>query len=91
MNMLLSVVSPPRIRADTTAAGESMDAGGVMSIDLRAIRPNYRTLMSELGSTPLGGVVKADAYGSAQPVSPLFYMTRGVGTSSWQRSGKEKS
>lgn len=51
-----------------------MDAGGFMSIDLRAIRQNYRTLKSELGSTPLGGVVKADAYGlGAAGVASVLY------------------
>ncbi len=38
-------------------------AGAVLSIDLGAIRENYRRLQAELGATPCAAVCKADAYG----------------------------
>ncbi|SFT41820.1 alanine racemase [Mesorhizobium sp. YR577] len=39
------------------------EAGAVLTIDLSALRENYRLLKSHLGGTRCAGVVKADAYG----------------------------
>ena len=38
-------------------------AGAVLTVDLGAIRQNYRLLKARLGSIPAAGVVKADGYG----------------------------
>ena len=38
-------------------------AGALLTIDLDAIRANYRLLRETLGATACAGVVKADAYG----------------------------
>jgi alanine racemase len=38
-------------------------AGAILTIDLGAVRRNYRTVRSRLGQAELAGVVKADAYG----------------------------
>src|SRR3954447_13224875 len=38
-------------------------AGAVLTIDLGAIRANYRLLREKLGHVPAAGVVKADGYG----------------------------
>ena len=38
-------------------------AGAILTIDLGAVRRNYRTLRARLGSCELAAVVKADAYG----------------------------
>ncbi len=38
-------------------------AGAILTIDLGAIRENYRRLKAQLGDVPCAGVVKADAYG----------------------------
>jgi alanine racemase len=38
-------------------------AGAILTIDLGAIRENYRILKRRLGSVPAAGVVKADGYG----------------------------
>ena len=44
------------------AAG-SAQAGAVLTIDLGAVRENYRRLKATLGATKCAGVVKADGYG----------------------------
>lgn len=38
-------------------------AGAILTIDLGAVRENYRRLKARLGATECAGVVKADAYG----------------------------
>ncbi|WP_394781746.1 alanine racemase [Undibacterium sp.] len=38
-------------------------AGAILTIDLGAVRSNYRLLRSQLGSAQCGAAVKADAYG----------------------------
>jgi len=46
------------------------DAGAILTIDLGAVRENYRRLRAELGGARCSGVVKADAYGlGAVPVA----------------------
>ncbi|RJT31882.1 alanine racemase [Mesorhizobium waimense] len=45
-------------------------AGAILTIDLGAIRENYRRLKAQLGGVPCAGVVKADGYGlGAAPVA----------------------
>ena len=49
---------------------EEAAAGAVLTIDLGAVRDNYRRLKAKLGSVACAGVVKADAYGlGAAPVA----------------------
>ena len=38
-------------------------AGAVLTVDLGAIRANYRLLKERVGGKPVAGVVKADGYG----------------------------
>lgn len=38
-------------------------AGGILTVDLAAVRANYRRLCAELGGTECAAVVKANAYG----------------------------
>jgi alanine racemase len=38
-------------------------AGAILTVDLGAVRHNYRTLRAKLGTAELSAVVKADAYG----------------------------
>lgn len=48
-------------------------AGAIMTIDLGAIRENYRRLKAKLGKVKCGGVVKADAYGlGAADIAPAL-------------------
>ncbi|HSR70874.1 MAG TPA: alanine racemase [Kiloniellales bacterium] len=42
---------------------EAARAGAILTIDLDAVRANYRRLLDELGGQPCAAVVKADAYG----------------------------
>lgn len=56
--------------ADTGLSGFS----GCLTIDLSALRRNYRTLSAMLAPVKAAGVVKADAYGlGAAPVSRALY------------------
>ncbi|MGB3645492.1 MAG: alanine racemase [Mesorhizobium sp.] len=56
MNQIL--VKPP-VETQTSLAA----AGAVLTIDLDAVRENYRRLKARLGSSACAGVVKADGYG----------------------------
>jgi alanine racemase len=48
-------------------------AGALLTIDLDAIRANYRLLRETLGATACAGVVKADAYGlGADRIAPAL-------------------
>ena len=48
-------------------------AGATLTVDLGAIRANYRLLRSRLGATACAAVVKADAYGlGAAAVAPAL-------------------
>ena len=48
-------------------------AGAILTIDLNAIRENYRRLKAKLGKARCAGVVKADAYGlGAAQVAPAL-------------------
>ena len=47
---------------------------GILTIDLSALRANYRRLCQEAAASSVGAVVKADAYGlGASRVAPIFY------------------
>lgn len=49
-------------------------AGGVLTIDLAALRHNYSAIASHIAPTRAAAVVKADAYGlGASRVAPAFY------------------
>lgn len=48
---------------DSGFADAARPAGAVLTIDLGAIRANYRTLRGLLGNAACGAVLKADAYG----------------------------
>ena len=49
---------------------DAVQAGAILTIDLGAIRDNYRLLGARLGAAQCAGVVKADAYGlGAVPVA----------------------
>ncbi|ESY80571.1 alanine racemase [Mesorhizobium sp. LNHC221B00] len=58
---------------DTAAVSEAA-AGAILTIDLGAIRENYRRLKAQLGGVRCAGVVKADGYGlgAAQVASALM-------------------
>ncbi|UCI08424.1 alanine racemase [Mesorhizobium sp. B1-1-8] len=58
---------------DVTAVSKAA-AGAVLTIDLGAIRENYRRLKAKLGSVRCAGVLKADGYGlgAAQVASALM-------------------
>ena len=47
-------------------------AGALLTIDLDAIRANYRLLREKLGGTACAAVVKADAYGLGADRGPTF-------------------
>ena len=52
---------------------EYLAAGGVLTIDLGAIRANYRALRARLGGVACAAVVKADAYGlGVAAVAPVL-------------------
>ena len=59
---------------DVAAAGPGLaEAGAILTIDLNAIRENYRRLRAMLGKAKCAGVVKADAYGlGAARVAPAL-------------------
>lgn len=46
---------------------DTVSAGAVLTIDLGAIRENYRRLKAKLGTSHCAGVVKADGYGLGAP------------------------
>ncbi|HWD13258.1 alanine racemase [Pseudochrobactrum sp. sp1633] len=53
---------------------EALAAGGVLTIDLAALRANYQIISKAISPTRAAAVVKADAYGlGADKVAPQFY------------------
>jgi alanine racemase len=58
----MTVPSPIPPRRDCLAPDEAA-AGAILTVDLGAIRDNYRRLKARLGRTACAGVVKADGYG----------------------------
>ena len=61
----------------TVAACDTIDAlaaGGILTIDLAALRANYKIIADKLSPTKAAAVVKADAYGlGIDKVAPQFY------------------
>jgi alanine racemase len=53
----------PTLDRDQGRHAEEAAAGAVLTIDLGAVRDNYRRLKARLGNTVCAGVVKADGYG----------------------------
>ncbi len=49
-------------------------AGGLLTVDLAALKANYRRLVAEGAGTPVAAVVKADAYGlGAERAAPALW------------------
>ncbi|MBB6409345.1 alanine racemase [Mesorhizobium sangaii] len=55
--------APKRSLPEDIATTSEAVAGAILTIDLGAIRENYRRLKAHLGSVSCAGVVKADGYG----------------------------
>ena len=55
--------APKRSLPEDVAATSEAVAGAILTIDLGAIRENYRRLKAQLGGVRCAGVVKADGYG----------------------------
>lgn len=62
MNDVLKKTVPGGAAADSATVSETV-AGAILTIDLGAIRQNYRRLKARLGGARCAGVVKADGYG----------------------------
>jgi alanine racemase len=59
---------------DTSDDPQALAAGGVLTIDLGALRANYKHVADAIAPTRTAAVVKADAYGlGADKVAPQFY------------------
>ncbi len=57
-----------------TETERDLAAGGVLTIDLAALRHNYRTIAARVAPARAAAVVKADAYGlGADKAAPAFY------------------
>jgi alanine racemase len=54
---------PSTLQRQQRPADDMAAAGAVLTIDLGAVRDNYRRLKAMLGTTACAGVVKADGYG----------------------------
>jgi alanine racemase len=65
--------APPEA-AVTTAGPPESEVGGVLTLDLGAIRSNYRALGARCAPAECAAVVKADAYGCGiDPVVPVLH------------------
>ncbi|TPL48660.1 alanine racemase [Mesorhizobium sp. B2-4-2] len=66
--------APKRSLPEEADATSEAAAGAILTIDLGAIRENYRRLKARLGGVRCAGVVKADGYGlgAAQVASALM-------------------
>ncbi|MEX0758430.1 MAG: alanine racemase [Tistlia sp.] len=59
---------------DTASGPPERLAGGLLTVDLAAVKANYRCLLAEGAGTPVAAVVKADAYGlGAARVAPALW------------------
>jgi alanine racemase len=68
----VQTVAPPPEPTTTTAGPSAGEAGGILTIDLDAIRANYRMLAGRVVPGECAAVVKADAYGCGiDQVTPL--------------------
>ena len=69
--LVISSASSPAL--PISAAG-AVSAGAVLTVDLAALRANYRRLCRQAGGARVAGVVKADAYGlGAERVAPVLW------------------
>lgn len=60
--------------SDTSLNPTALAAGGILTIDLAALRANYKLISNAISPTRAASVVKADAYGlGADKVAPQFY------------------
>lgn len=60
--------------SDTSLNPSALAAGGILTIDLAALRANYQLIANAISPTRAAAVVKADAYGlGADKVAPQFY------------------
>ena len=68
------MAEPADSPADSAAAGpEAAHAGAVLTVDLEAVKANYRRLRQELRPVTCAAVVKADAYGlGVERVAPAL-------------------
>lgn len=65
--------TPAALSGDPMSTG-ALSAGGILTLNLAALRANYRLLADALAPTRTAAVVKADAYGlGADKVAPQFY------------------
>jgi len=55
--------APKSLIPEAVTAVSEAAAGAILTIDLGAVRENYRRLRAQLGGVRCAGVVKADAYG----------------------------
>ena len=63
----------PKHASVPAAPASEINAGAILTIDLGAVRENYRRLKTRLGAAGCAGVVKADAYGlGAAQVAPAL-------------------
>ena len=60
-------------------------AGAILTIDLGAIRENYRRLRAQLGGGRCAGVVKADGYGLGAAEVALALREEGHGAEAHER------
>jgi alanine racemase len=65
---------------DPTATPDCDQAGAILTIDLDAIRENYRRLRARLGDADCAAVVKADGYGLGAAQVALALRKEGCGT-----------
>lgn len=60
--------------SDNSLNPTALAAGGILTIDLAALRANYKLIADAISPTRAASVVKADAYGlGADKVAPQFY------------------
>ncbi|MBI3435733.1 MAG: alanine racemase [Proteobacteria bacterium] len=76
MAVVQQVHYKPSERADTaltTSGPPELESGGVLTINLRAIEANWRTLAGYVSPSECAAVVKADAYGCGiEPVTAML-------------------
>lgn len=67
----MSVIKPEN---NASSVFTEQSAGGILTINLAALRDNYKLLADRISPTRVAAVVKADAYGlGADKVAPQFY------------------
>ncbi|TIT50324.1 MAG: alanine racemase, partial [Mesorhizobium sp.] len=71
--------TPARSLPHDVAAVSQAAAGAILTIDLGAIRENYRRLKARLGGARCAGVVKANGYGLGASQVASALMKEGCG------------